>query len=134
MRVYIAGKYSAWPRLEQRREEMRQLGYSVSSTWIDTGRSVVVRSGNNSLALDDGLNRVAAERDIHEVLEAEMLVLDTFDESYTGGREVELGFALDRELVTVLIGPKRNVFHYLVNYSFNNWEEALEWLRLQVVR
>ena len=69
-----------------------------------------------------------ANRDYSEVLQSELLIVDTVDVNDRGGREVEVGLALAFGLGVWVVGPRRNVFHYLVNQQFSTWEETLEQL------
>jgi hypothetical protein len=64
-----------------------------------------------------------------EVVAADIFILDTTDESMTGGREVEFGMALmDMEFPRriIRVGPVRNVFHSVVRETYDSWDELLE--------
>lgn len=117
--IYIAGKYTAKERLKQNRDALRTLGFSVSSTWMDTDFPEVI---------DDEQMIIEGERDVAEVTNASLLILDTFDESATGGREVELGIALAKDTMIYQVGPKRNIFHWLVDMHFESWDELVEFM------
>ena len=76
-----------------------------------------------------------ARRDIAEVAVANLFVLDTLDETPTGGREVEFGLYLRPLIVgavapvvrpAILIGPVRNVFHELAEWRCRDWSDGLE--------
>ena len=126
MMIYIAGKYTAKERLLDRRNDLRRLGYTVLSTWMDQPETDYVFLGNTEEERE-ARKHAEAERDIAEVMRADVLVIDTFDESNTGGREVELGMALAVGSVLIRIGPERNIFHAKVDNAFDTWEEALDW-------
>lgn len=66
-------------------------------------------------------------RDVEEVMRADMLIIDTYDESITGGREVELGMAMSNKAVVYRVGPIRNIFHHLIP-GFDTWDELLSWI------
>lgn len=117
MSIYIAGKYTSKGRLGAIREQIRRMGYVVSSSWLDE----VWRDYD----APDEVRVENAHRDFEEIESAECLIIDTLDESNTGGREVEMGFALHKGISVVLVGPERNVFHYIVNKRFESWNECL---------
>lgn len=117
IRFYIAGKYTSKERLKLERAELQRRGVHCECNWMDetytdynAPRDVII--GN-------------ATRDLDELQDCNMLLLDTLDESNTGGREVELGFILrDRwESFIVVIGPERNIFHSLAHFRFDSWED-----------
>lgn len=122
---YIAGFFDTRDRLIPWRDELRKRGYQVLSSWLD--------EGNVSYAgVDDEYRRRCAVRDLREVRLCEVFVLDTIDETPRGGREVEFGIALARGITTYVVGPRRNVFHYLADRQFNSWEDFLAFLNERV--
>lgn len=64
-----------------------------------------------------------AECDVDEVLSSEVLILDTIDESTTGGREVEFGMAGAWGKHCIIVGPYRNVFHRLAHEHYESWDD-----------
>lgn len=114
---YIAGKYTAKDRIARERAHMQRLGFTVLSSWLDE----VYESDDDTRVTDD-IRRDNAQRDYIEVMEATAFIIDTFDESNTGGREVELGLALGAYKTCYRVGPYRNVFHTLVDHAFESWE------------
>lgn len=154
--IYLAGKYDmSKERLRAVRETLRSMGFVVTSSWLDEtatesfGGSSMPESSDAS----DAKMRANAIRDMREVLDADVFLLDTLDESASGGREVELGLAMatflgdlslrldgdDLELLDhehggdyckttlQIVGPKRNIFHHLAHFHYENWDEALAW-------
>lgn len=112
-KIYIAGMYDACHRLVVHRDRMRALGLDVSSNWMDT----INAAGNHTERIRE------ATRDMREVQEASIFILDTLDQSVSGGRESELGFALAALNQTYLIGPERQIFHSLIDLQWESWEE-----------
>ena len=122
MTIYIAGKFSARYRLRPYKTVLEGLGYTVSSSWLDQPEDV----GPSSMPKNHVLAIQEAQRDLIEVRQANIFLLDTLDESNTGGREVELGYALHNDYMKVIIvGPLRNVFHTIVTEHYNTWEDCL---------
>ena len=123
MSIYVAGKYTSKDRLAVIRQRLRQMGLVVTSSWLDE----IYESDHDGRVTDD-IRKENAMRDFVEVRLADTFLLDTFDESATGGREVELGMALTRGITCFRVGPYRNVFHTLVDNSFDSWDECIEWI------
>ena len=119
--IYIAGKYTAKARLKEHRAQVQASGFDVSSSWLDTNFPEVI---------DEDRMANEAVRDCQEVEDAGVFILDTIDESMTGGREVELGIALTVGASILHVGPKRNVFHYLpMVQHFEDWDAVIAHLR-----
>lgn len=115
--IYIAGKFTSQARLRGERTRLQGSGFVVRASWLD--ETATDYNAPLELKVENAL------RDYDEVGACTTLVLDTLDVSETGGREVELGMALQRRNVTVFrVGPPRNVFHYLIPQfnCFPDWE------------
>ncbi len=130
MNIYIAGLWDARARLCEVRDRVEAAGHKVVGTWLDAenkpahSEQGVINSGGHDLAKN------YAVRDADEVVNlCDMLMLDTLDLNVRGGREVEYGLALASNKRTVVVGPKRNVFHSIAHYHFENWDEAIRWLK-----
>lgn len=120
--IYVAGKFTAQARLRGEAQELRRMGFTVSSTWLD-------ETATDYNATDE-YKLECAQRDVDEVLECNTFILDTLDVSDTGGREVELGIALRGDAdMFLLVGPRRNVFHFLPEIrQFDTWDELRTFL------
>jgi len=64
--------------------------------------------------------------DMYAIINADTVIVDTFEPSSTGGRYVELGAAVMRNLVgkplqVVVIGPATNIFETLVTSRYVSW-------------
>jgi nucleoside 2-deoxyribosyltransferase len=115
-RIYIAGKFSAQARLRAERDKIQAARLAtVSSSWLadvnETPEAAVYCA------------REHVDRDLREIRQATMVIVDTQDESVTGGREVEIGYALALGREVWRVGPQRNVFHQLLP-AFDSWEAA----------
>jgi len=135
-KVYIAGFFDTRVRLRPYRDALNAMGdYRVLSTWLDETKDnneTYTVKGEGKLLLrsrQDDLTFFAI-RDVAEVKQSDVFILDTIDETPRGGREVEFGIALTRHIPRYRVGPARNVFHYLVTAHFDTWEELLDFLRL----
>lgn len=129
MKVYIAGRFTGRERLARRAEDLKRVDPKVKilSSWL-TPRT---EAEHKDYPYDEAEARVYAMRDLDELWLADVLILDTIDDSNTGGREVELGYALGRVNQVIIAGPRRNVFHYLADLQYDNWSDLLlDWSRL----
>lgn len=120
-KIYIAAKYSAKERVKPYKEKLFARGHKIYSTWLDS--SLPLDSLAATSPPDE--NKSEAKRDLDEVYRCDTFILDTIDESATGGREVELGYAMDGNRAIYIVGPRRNVFHFLIKYHYETWEELL---------
>lgn len=112
---YLAGKYTAKPRLRIERDRLVERGFVSVSRWLD----------HNLIEAEvdrDGLVREAMS-DLEDLRNADTFIIDTRDVSETGGREVELGFAMALRLYTIVVGPSRNIFHNLAGEHYMSWTD-----------
>lgn len=112
--IYIASFFDTRERLFPVRDMLTARGILVTSTWLDEETGAPV-SEYASIAL----------RDIRDIDRATMVVVDTFDVTPRGGREVELGYALGTGKKCYSVGPRRNVFHHLIP-AFESWEQFVQ--------
>lgn len=110
--VYIAGKFQAAERLRYHRDRLHLMGVRVTSHWMDDPEDKM----GSGKAFDEAI------RDMNEVRTCSLMILDTLDDSDTGGREVELGIMLGTYGDVILIGPARNVFHSLIPEHYASWD------------
>jgi len=67
--------------------------------------------------------------DVRDLCRSDLLILDTFDESNTGGRDFETGLLFGLTQRVWIVGPMRNIFHTLAAKGFHDWQTALIVLR-----
>lgn len=129
MRIYFAARYSRFSEMLEYKWMVETLGHKVTSRWIHGGPHLT----------DDELNsnavehRLIAERtalnDLKDLQDADCCI--SFTEAprlvaSRGGRHVELGWALGRGRICLVIGPAENVFHRLPGIRrFGTMQEAL---------
>ena len=119
MKIYLASNFASQDRMKRVRRILEALNHEVVSTWLD-------EEGGQSYELNPDNGPGYAIRDRQEVEDADLLILDTLEQSVTGGREVELGLALAKFKRTWRVGPARNIFHTVVNHHFPDWETCYE--------
>jgi hypothetical protein len=127
MNIYIAAVFGAKDRLQPVRQKLTELGYTVTSSWLDEEN--LKNYTNDTPATDLITPELAleyAQRDMSQVAASDIFAIDTQELAGRGGREVEFGLALSLGLTCHVVGPKPNVFHQLADAQFKTWEEALE--------
>ena len=126
--VYVAGSFSAAPRIQVEAGRLARLGYRVLSRWFNPDDFI-------EKSWDKDYNGKVAESmatgDVYSILEADAFIIDTIDKSSHGGSETELGVALARKLDghplrIIRIGPSTNVFHTLVRETYPDWNAFLD--------
>lgn len=120
MKIYVAGVFESKERLSTEAGRLRELGYEVISSWL-------MEPTVPAEATKGSWENFAA-RDLVELRAADCIILDTFDITPRGGREVEWGYMLHRPgIQRYIVGPIRNVFHTFATRRFETWDECLKW-------
>ena len=123
MKIYIAGKWEEKNRLKIVKDRVPQK-HSVLSSWLEEDE----KNGDYWSVTQDKIIECAT-RDVREIKESKLFILDTWPDNQRGGREVEFGVALASGKETWIVGPRKNFFHHLCDIHFNNWEDILNELR-----
>lgn len=115
-KVYLSASFLRQAEMRDVREKLALHGIRVVSSWLDEQ--------------NQRPEEVCAARDLEDIENADELLSFTelSDAGYmTGGRHVELGYALGRGVSRfAIIGPRENVFHHL---SFVEQFDSLDaWL------
>lgn len=115
MRVYVAGRFTGRHRIKME-AETSILGANIVSTWLNATEADYPYPTEQAAGY--------AIRDMEELASADVLIVDTLDDSNTGGREVEFGAAWASGKKCIVVGPRRNVFHYLPTVEhYDTWVE-----------
>ena len=121
MKIYISASFTSRERLRPIRDQLWARGHEIVSTWLDE----VAKPRPMS---HDEFYKKLALKDLAEVNAADLVIADLFDPSTSGGRDVEIGFALGRYAAKqlYLVGKPVSVFHQLADKVFPTWEELLK--------
>ncbi len=125
-KIYLAARYSRREELCGYREQLRGLGHTVTSRWLN-GNHQVDDQGLSVEAAREERERFARE-DHEDVMAADWHI--NFTEpprasNSRGGRHVELGLAIAAGQHVWIVGPRENVFHCLPKVRvFDTWDEA----------
>ncbi len=104
--------------------ELTYAGHVVTSRWLKAGHEMGAKE-----------DRVFALEDLDDVATASVLLAINppgWEEKGTGGRHVELGYALARGKRVILMGKRSNVFHALVDEVIDTLGEVLARLNVGV--
>lgn len=110
MKIYLAGRYSDAPKLRHMGESLKALGHEIVSRWVYTNR----RAGREFEDIPDAEKTEIAQEDVDDVRACDILIL-LVGEGGRGGKDVEFGLALGLGKRVAILGPRKNVFHWLAN-------------------
>lgn len=111
MKIYLAARYSRREEMCNYARELKAAGHTIVSRWIQ-GNHQVDAAGLSNEAPGGERERLAIE-DRDDLLSADLLIAFTEEprkSNSRGGRHVEFGIALGRNITTVVVGPRENVF------------------------
>lgn len=114
-KIYLAARYSRHPEMRDIRDELTELGYHVTSRWVDQHGGDLLESAT-SVALNSAPESVAdfGQHDMEDVAAADIVISFTSaDGGGKGGRHVEHGLALGLGKRVIVCGPRENIFHAL---------------------
>lgn len=116
LRVYMAGAWVDSKRLQGARQRLREIGFEVTSTWLD-----IALSGKPY----EGDHEKEARRDYADIDRADFLIIDTLSTGTRGGREWEGGYATGRGKRVMRVGPSIIPFHAALPLTFPTWDACL---------
>jgi nucleoside 2-deoxyribosyltransferase len=116
MKVYIACRFSRRDEAEYVvRPALEALGWTVTSRWHREQANQPVDGAMAHHSAEE--NKLFALRDLEDVDAADALLLLTEEpESYwpRGARHTEYGYALAKGKALFLVGPREQVFHWML--------------------
>lgn len=125
MKVYLASQFCRQNELKEYRDELKDIGIEVISSWIDEEQS----------DSDVAMFQYYARADKEDIKECDIFILFTGPPYYgskeqiaRGGRHHEAGFAeaIGKKLLS--IGPLENIFHYDNFLNFSSWDSCIRYL------
>jgi nucleoside 2-deoxyribosyltransferase len=111
VKIYLASRFSRGHELRTYRDELRQIGLTVTSRWLG-GHGL---DDANAVYTDETLATFALE-DLEDIEASDVLI--AFTERRTvgymsGGRHVEAGYALALRIPIIVVGPAENIFYQM---------------------
>jgi nucleoside 2-deoxyribosyltransferase len=127
VRVYLAGSAVEQDRLKSYRTLLLGAGHQVTSRWLD----IEVGQGANFDWPREEVKKAAMD-DLGDVAIAEAIVMvvpQPFHglKAHSGGRHVEVGFAIALGKLVVIVGTPENIFERCAHLT-NSIEEAISTL------
>jgi hypothetical protein len=125
MKIYLAAAYERKKEMRAVRDGIEKIeGMEVISSWIDEGDHLDCLSGlidkpKSQTYIETNIIRAIAERDVKEVISADLLIL--FAGGDRGGRHYECALHFPRPVY--VIGGPETIFHYLDNVT---WFDTIE--------
>ena len=118
--IYLASRYERKAELKSYANDLIALGdCSINSSWLYNGLD------DETVGKDASLH---AARDLEDVDKSDLVICFTESDSTVykrGGSHVELGYALAKGKIVLIVGPRVNIFHSLdCVYQFDTWYEA----------
>ncbi len=143
MRAYLAAPYAARTQIRTLASQLTRIGYTITSTWLDEEHEVNAGTTGAASSLADNVVMGHALQDLKDIDRSQLLVLFTLDvcdledggSGISGGRHVETGYAIARNVPIVVVGEPENVFHRMGKQVtvVPNWHEALIELSARLV-
>jgi hypothetical protein len=112
MKIYLAGSYNRRTAIASCRTDLETIGHQVTSRWLDChdGKAPAVFTSTHLADIPPSEGRLFAEEDLADIDAAELVACFTQHPSTTGGRHVELGYALGTHKKIAIIGSIENIF------------------------
>lgn len=120
MRVYLASNFQSQKRMMKVREALENIGVTVCNGWLEPGVDA-----QDFEQLSPEQRAMYSYRDIGEIVTVDLLIMDTQEQSTSGGREVEYGMALALGKPVWIVGPTRNIFHTVARRQYDDWEQVV---------
>ena len=130
MKIYVASFFNTRDRLWPYVQRLAATGHEIVSTWlVEKPRGDILKT-ETSLYTPAELQGFAV-RDVMELsTKSDAIIMDTFDVTPRGGREVEWGaYIFGPVRFGYIVGPVRNVFHELATAKFASWDQCIEYFQ-----
>lgn len=124
---YVGGSYAGRHRIQKEAERLKAFGINVLSRWYNDD-DFIEKAWDKKF--DGRVAESMAMCDTYAILDSQLVVIDTFEPSTTGGRYAELGAAVMKKLLghpikIVHIGPATNIFENLAREHYASWDEYI---------
>ncbi len=124
MRIYIASNFGRRKVLRDTLlPSLSRVGVHVTSSWISDDEL------DFHEIKDHKYHYAIAMRDLRDILESEVVVLDAvlpLNHGAGGGREFEAGFGLAKHGQFWLVGARRSPFHYKAELVWPTWQKFID--------
>lgn len=131
--VYLAAPYVAREEVAHYAAELASVGFRITSRWLAETHEIGEGTAGAATDLAPALVSKHAHDDLHDIDDCDILValtaaslgaLAPFGNS--GGRHVELGYAIARNKRVLVVGEPENIFHRMSGVdAVPNWHAAV---------
>jgi nucleoside 2-deoxyribosyltransferase len=123
MNIYVAASFNSVTRIQDEVEALEERGHTVTGVWFQ-GHDPIEKIWDGNFG--GRIAEVMSLRDLNAIDRAELMIIDTLDPSSSGGRNVELGYALAKSKRIILIGEPTTIFFALIREAYSSWEEMFD--------
>lgn len=126
MKIYLAAPYIAREQVRRCADELRFMRFEVTSRWLDESGDIEpsVLGAASGRTIEEARGHVRT--DFADIDRADIIVVFTASTTafmlgretpatspalHSGGRHVELGYALAKRKRAIVLGPDENIFH-----------------------
>lgn len=125
-KIYLAGRFSTQKKLKNYRGSLNWAGHHVTSRWLDA-----VRPDMADVEKVEQFFRAWSIIDIQDIDDCDVFVIFADDPGSRGGMHGELGYALGKEKLIIVVGEKHPYpnflyYHCGVRHYVSNFSQALE--------
>ena len=131
LHVYLAAPYAARDGIRQYADELRSIGMTVTSSWLDEQDEIGAGTIDAATDLTDAAARAHVHKDFRDIGRCNVIVLFTAAASpiiggtgHSGGRHIETGYALAKGKHVIVVGQPENIFHRTLD-TFSDWHAAV---------
>lgn len=130
-KIYLAARYSRHPEMQSYAAQLGELGHTIVSRWILGDHDLRAKGESDSFQW----MQVWANEDLDDLSRSQLAIFFTEGENppgrARGGRHVEYGYAMAHAKRILVVGPRENVFHYLLpeNRVFATFDDCLKYLK-----
>jgi hypothetical protein len=112
LKIYLAARYSRRDELRAIASDLRRLGHTITSRWLDT--TWEGKDATGSSAAPPEYREKHAVEDLEDVLAAELFIAFTEEprSGGRGGRHIEFGAALAVGKRLIVVGHRENLFYH----------------------
>lgn len=139
MKVYLAAPYAARADMALEAMVLQAHGHIITSRWIWATHPIEPGTVDAAPAHSDYHLRYQTAQDLEDIDGADAVILFTSSwtmETYnlhrhqtiSGGRHVEVGYALAKKKLVIVLGDPENIFHRGACAIAGNWDEVLHLL------
>lgn len=126
-KIYVASPFANQEVSRMVAGKLIGRGHEVTAAWLHAEAVDMA---------DAEASRIAAERDVLDVLRADTLLVLTDFRPVGAGHHVEFGLALavrylrPQPMFVVVAGPVKSIFHHMADRYYEDWSQALagDWL------